>query len=120
MASRRSSAVFLALFLFVAALPPALGGFLGAVEDFFGMENDEDAKEVGLSEEIIHTGLTEEEEITRSFDSVDSDKDSKLSKAELIAWVKSEAEDMADADAEHEVNAVLEVYDHDKDDFFSK
>ncbi|CAE8583808.1 unnamed protein product, partial [Polarella glacialis] len=60
------------------------------------------------------------EEITHTFESVDSDKDSKLSKAELIAWVKSEAEELADADAEHEVSAVLEVYDHHKDNFSSK
>ncbi|CAE8701468.1 unnamed protein product [Polarella glacialis] len=76
MASRRSSAVFLALFLFVAALPAALGSFLASVEAFFGVKNDEDAKEVGLPKE----------EITRTFGSLDSDKDSKLSKAEPFAW----------------------------------
>ncbi|CAE8607963.1 unnamed protein product [Polarella glacialis] len=110
MASRRSLAVFLALFLFVAALPPALGSFLGEVEALLGMEDEEDAKEVGLTEE----------EITHIFDSHDSDEDSKLSKAELIEWVKSEAEGIEDADAQHEASSVLEVYDHDRDGFFSK
>ncbi|CAE8586726.1 unnamed protein product [Polarella glacialis] len=103
MAGRRSLAVFLALFLFVMAFSPALA--------------DDGAEDEGAEDDKV--GLTEEE-VTHTFESLDSDKDSKLSKAELIEWVKSEDEEIEDEDAHHEVSSAFEVYDHDKDDFFSK
>eukprot|EP00930_Biecheleria_cincta_P055569 TRINITY_DN41884_c0_g1_i1.p1 TRINITY_DN41884_c0_g1~~TRINITY_DN41884_c0_g1_i1.p1 ORF type:complete len:130 (+),score=36.35 TRINITY_DN41884_c0_g1_i1:52-441(+) len=66
---------------------------------------------------ILADGKEEhEQELEHTFKSLDADGDGYLKRSEMEAWLKSEDEELSHEDAEKEIAAAFDVFDHNRDD----